>query len=108
MDSSCNPYLALGGILAAGVDGIERELMPPEPVEVAPGALSEEERGRRGIVPLPATLSDALDALERDTVLTSALGQIRSEAFLLAKRNEVAFFADHDKEFELAYHRARF
>jgi glutamine synthetase len=108
IDSSCNPYLALGGILAAGMDGIERELMPPEPLEIAPGALSEEERQRRGIRPFPATLSDALAALEQDGVLMDALGEVRSEAFLLAKRNEAAFFAEHDKEFELAYHRARF
>src|SRR5207302_11432478 len=33
-DASCNPYLALGGLLAAGLDGLERGLEPPEPVDV--------------------------------------------------------------------------
>lgn len=53
-DASCNPYLALGGLIAAGLDGIERGLELAEPVEVDPGALSEDERARRGIAALPA------------------------------------------------------
>ena len=43
-DATCNPYLALGGLIAAGLDGIERGLEPPEPVEVDPATLAEAER----------------------------------------------------------------
>ena len=45
-DATCNPYLALGGLIAAGLDGIERGLEPPEPVEVDPATLAEDERER--------------------------------------------------------------
>src|SRR5207253_741322 len=54
-DASCNPYLAIGGILAAGLDGLERRLELPEPVDVDPATIPEDERARRGIVRLPAT-----------------------------------------------------
>ncbi len=52
-DATCNPYLAVGGLIAAGLDGLERGLEPPEPVEVDPGTLPEDERERRGVRPLP-------------------------------------------------------
>src|SRR5207248_9216399 len=71
-DATCNPYLALGGLIAAGLDGIERGLEPPEPVQVDPATIAEDERARRGIVRLPATQADALDALAADDVLSSA------------------------------------
>src|SRR5205807_6938964 len=70
-DASCNPYLALGGLLAARLDGLERELEPPEPVDVDPATIAEDERSRRGIVRLPSTQAEALDALAADDVLTS-------------------------------------
>src|SRR5204863_7375685 len=73
-DASCNPYLAIGGLIAAGLDGLERELEPPEPVEVDPATIDEEERAARGIRRLPATQQEALDALASDQVLTTALG----------------------------------
>jgi glutamine synthetase len=43
-DTSCNPYLVVGGLIAAGLDGIERRLEPPEPVEVDPATIPEAER----------------------------------------------------------------
>src|SRR6185312_10373583 len=55
-DSSCNPYLALGGLLAAGLDGLERHLDPGSPTEVDPASLTEEQRRDQGIARLPASL----------------------------------------------------
>ena len=54
-DASCNPYLALGGLIAAGLDGLERGLELPEPVDVDPATLPADERARREIAALPAT-----------------------------------------------------
>src|SRR5436305_1277885 len=68
-DASCNPYLAIGGLIAAGLDGIDRGEEPPPPVEVDPATIPEEERGRRGILRLPATQEQARDALGRDRLL---------------------------------------
>ncbi len=93
-DHSANPYLALGALLAAGLDGIQRGLEPGAPLAVDPGALSEEERRRCGIERLPTTLSEALMALERDEVLTAALGPLLSASYLAVKRQEVAFCQD--------------
>jgi glutamine synthetase len=75
MDVTANPYLALGAVLAAGMDGIERGLDPGEPTTVDPATLSDEERTERNINPLPASLDESLDALEGDEVLIGALGE---------------------------------
>ena len=103
-DATCNPYLALGGLLAAGLDGIERGLEPPEPVSVDPATLSEDERARLGIVRLPATQEEALDALERDTVLTEALGPVLATSYLAVRRSEWAAYSLEDEAFEQRGH----
>ncbi|MBV0902932.1 gamma-glutamylputrescine synthetase [Haloarcula salina] len=86
-DNTANPYLGLLGLLAAGRDGIERDLEPPEPVAVDPGSLSEGQRADRGIDRLPRTLGEALDALEADTTLQEALGDDLFETYLGVKRS---------------------
>ena len=74
VDVTANPYLALAAVLVAGMDGMERNLDPGEPTTVDPATLSEEERAERNIRPLPASLDQALNALENDEVLIEALG----------------------------------
>ncbi len=104
-DASCNPYLALGGLIAAGLDGLERELEPPEPAEVDPATISEEERDRRGILRLPTTQAEALDALEHDAVLTDALGPVLARSYLAVRRSEWDAYSLQDAGFE---HRGHF
>ncbi|GLF98883.1 glutamine synthetase family protein [Streptomyces yaizuensis] len=82
-DGAANPYLVIGALLAAGLDGVDRGLTPPPPL--APG-----ERG--GGPPLPGTLRDALDALDGDPVLSTALGPRFTEVFTAMKRAELARF----------------
>ena len=103
-DSSSNPYLALGGMLAAGLDGIRRELMPGPPTLVDPGNYSDAERAALGIQPYPATMKEALDNLERDAVLTQALGPLLANAFLAVKRKEWETFSGQDVDFEIKHH----
>jgi glutamine synthetase len=74
VDVTANPYLALAAVLAAGMDGMERGLDPGGPTTVDPATFSEEERAERDIRPLPASLDQALNALENDEVLIEALG----------------------------------
>ena len=107
-DHSGNPYLAMGGLLAAGLDGIRRELDPGEPVDVDPGNLTEEERARRGIRPLPTSLGAALDALEADALLTRALGPVLAPAYLAVKRFEARHFAERSPEEEALQHFAKY
>ncbi len=73
-DPSCNPYLALAVMLASGLDGIERELDAGDPVNKNIFTMSEREKKRLKIKQLPASLSEALDNLEKDKVLKEALG----------------------------------
>ncbi len=87
-DASANPYLALGSVLAAGLDGIKRNLSPGEPLNVDPGTLSEEQRNQQHIEPLPASLGRALEHLESDTLLLDALGPELARAYLAVRRAE--------------------
>jgi glutamine synthetase len=103
-DASSNPYLAVGGLIAAGLDGLERRLEPPEPVEVDPATIDEGERHARGILPLPATQADALDALEADELLTGALGPVLSESYLAVRRSEWEAYSAGDEAFEQQGH----
>jgi len=93
-DSSANPYLALGAVIHAGLDGIRRKLDPGDAVNVDPAVLTEDERRARGARRLPDSLGAALDCLEADTVLMDSLGDLRRRAYLAVKRSEVAAFAE--------------
>ncbi len=87
-DPSTNPYLAFAVMLAAGIDGIERDLKAPAPVNRNIYRLSGEEQRDLGIDGLPANLEDALDALEADDVLRAALGDHIFDAYIAEKRGE--------------------
>jgi glutamine synthetase len=89
-DATANPYLALGALLAAGMDGLDRELPLPAETTVDPAELSEAERRAAGLLPLPASLGEALEALAADGVLGAALGPERARAYLAVKRAEWA------------------
>ena len=103
-DASCNPYLAVGGLIAAGLDGIERGLEPPAPVEVDPATLTEDERERSAIQPLPSSQREALDALEADALLTDALGPVLAQSYLAVRRSEWEAYSAEDESFEQQGH----
>lgn len=103
-DHSGNPYLALGALIAAGLDGIRNRIEPGDPVDVDPGNFSDEERERLNIQRLPVTLDEALDALEQDHVLLDALGPLLSTSYIAVKRAESAFFAEKTPEEEALQH----
>ena len=67
VDGSCNPYLALGGIVAAGLDGVERRIDPGQPLAVDPSDLSDDERAQRGIAPVPNSLRSAIGAFAQSS-----------------------------------------
>lgn len=105
-DSSSNPYIALGGLIAAGLSGIENNLKSKaeQLIEVDPSTLSPEELESRGIHRLPSTLGEAIEALENDPVLLEAMGAILSEAYLSIRRGDWQLFSDHDEAYELKHH----
>lgn len=87
-DPSCNPYLALGGLILAGLDGIRRGLEPPEPALKDPALMSPGERERCGIAPLPASLREALVNLQADPVLFPALGDLLGRCLVAVRTAE--------------------
>jgi glutamine synthetase len=103
-DASCNPYLALGGLIAAGLDGLERGLEPPDPVEVDPATLSDDERAARGINRMPASQGEALDALAADGLLVDALGPELADSYLAVRRSEWEAYSSGDEAFEQQGH----
>lgn len=91
-DGMCNPYLMLGGLIAAGMDGVARHTELPAPVQVSPASLSAEEREELGIAALPTSLAAACEALTQDEALMAALNKPLYEAYLALKREEVKTF----------------
>jgi glutamine synthetase len=96
-DASCNPYLAFGGLIAAGLDGLDRELRPPEPIEVDPATLADADREARGAHRYPTTLEEAIKALESDGVLMEALGDILARSYLAVHRSEWEAYSAMDE-----------
>lgn len=87
-DPACNPYLALAVTLKAGLDGIKKKTDPGDPVNLNIYHLTEKQKKDLDIKSLPSSLSEALDELEADTVIRSALGPHVYENFMTAKRIE--------------------
>ncbi len=98
VDASANPYLAIGALLAAGLDGIERGLHPGEPVDINPALFSDAERTLRGIRRYPQDLGAAIAALEGDEMLMGALGPMLAREVLAVRRSEFQTFKDMSAE----------
>lgn len=94
-DPSCNPYLAFAVMLRAGLRGIEEDLDPGPPVNKNLYQMSYRERRHLRIDELPTTLSEALDALEKDDLVRDTLGDHIFEHFLDAKRREWHEYSTH-------------
>jgi len=91
-DPSCNPYLALGGLILAGLDGIRRGIEPPEPAMKDPSRMTPEEQRRSGIRPLPSSLREALANLQADPVLFPALGDLLGRGLVAVRTAELEAF----------------
>jgi len=100
-DPSANPYLALAVQLAAGLDGIERALTPPEPVNKNIFELTYREKRHHRIGDLPRDLHEALDELEKDRVILDALGEHIAGRFIEAKRAEWQEYISQVSEWEI-------
>ncbi|HEX6965541.1 MAG TPA: glutamine synthetase family protein [Gemmatimonadaceae bacterium] len=107
-DPAANPYLALAVMLAAGLDGIETKADSREPVNVNIWELSHREKRRLRIDDLPHNLSDACDQLEKDKVITEALGEHVTTNFLEAKRQEWRDYITQVSQWELDNYLAKY
>jgi glutamine synthetase len=93
-DLAANPYLAIGSVLAAGLDGIGASATLPAEIEGDPAGLPEAELTERGISRLPQSLGESVSALENSATLRHAMGDPLFEAYLAVKRAEIKLFAD--------------
>jgi len=87
-DAACNPYLVFSVLLAAGLDGLRRHLEPPEPVQENVFAMTDAERGKRGIAQLPSDLHEAIHLARGSALVRQALGGHVFDSFLENKRIE--------------------
>lgn len=101
-DASANPYLALGGLLWAGLDGIRQRTPLAQPVSIDPGLMSDEERHQKCIHELAGELEIALQNLESDSLLMQALGPELARAYLCVKREELRGIGELSPDQEVA------
>jgi glutamine synthetase len=88
-DATACPYLALGALIWAGLDGVRRELPLPEFSETSFWELSDEQRRAFGFSPLPRSLPEALDLLEVSAAARDWFGDELFDAYLMFKRSEL-------------------
>jgi glutamine synthetase len=100
-DPACNPYLAFSVMLAAGLEGIEKGYEVPDPIEENVYEMTDEERKKRGIETLPASLLEAIMLTEKSEVVRKALGDHVFEAFITNKKIEWNQYRTQVTDYEL-------
>lgn len=101
-DPACNPYLAFAVMLAAGLDGIEKEIPLPPPVEENVFEMAAADRAARGIETLPSSLGNAIEVAEGSTFLRGVLGDHVFDSLIANKKFEWERYRRHVTDFELA------
>jgi glutamine synthetase len=100
-DPACNPYLAFAVMLAAGLQGVEEKYPLPEPVETDIYHMSEAQRQELGIKSLPGSLAEAIEEVEKSTVVKEALGEHIFNKFLENKKIEWDRYRMHVTDYEI-------
>jgi glutamine synthetase len=100
-DPACNPYLAFSVMLAAGLEGIEKEYEMPDPIEENVYEMTEEERERRGIGTLPASLWEATQLAGKSELVRKTLGDHVFDAFIKNKKIEWDNYRTQVTDYEL-------
>ena len=100
-DPACNPFLAFSVLLAAGLEGIEKEYPVPEPVEQNVYQMSLEERQRRGIGTLPGSLWEAVQLTEKSELVRHTLGDHVFRSFIQNKKIEWENYHSRVSDYEI-------
>ncbi len=101
-DPACNPYLAFSVMLAAGLEGIEREYELPDPAMFGVFEMSEAERSAHGIESLPSNLLEALRLTERSELVRRALGDSVFRSFVENKKIDWERYRSQVTDYEIA------
>jgi glutamine synthetase len=107
-DGSANPYLVVGCLIAAGLDGIERGLRLPPEVHGDPAFKQDDELAELGVTRLPQDLEEALIYVDRTDFLREAMGKALFDAFIATRRGEIELFSDSSPEEIVAATRWRY
>lgn len=107
-DPAANPYLALAVILRAGLDGIRRQMVPPESVDCNIFHLSGQERRERKIEELPGTLIEAVACMEKDAFMRETLGEHIFEKYIELKKEEWNRYRSQITDWEINEYLNRF
>ncbi len=99
-DPCCNPYLELAVCLAAGLDGIERKLTPPDEITENIYEMDAKARARKRIASLPASLEEALKAMKRDQLVMDTLGEHVTGQYIAGKEAEWAEYCTRVSSWE--------
>ncbi len=100
-DPSCNPYLELACCLAAGLDGIEKGLVPPAEITENIFAMDRKTRHAHGIHSLPGNLHEAIEELEKDELICQTLGEHVVEQYTQGKRKEWDAYRTYVSDWEI-------
>ncbi len=100
-DPACNPYLTLAVCLAAGLDGIEKEMVPPAEITENIFAMSEESRAEKGIASLPGSLLEAVECMKDDALICETLGEHVVEQYCKGKMREWDEYRTHVSAWEV-------
>lgn len=100
-DPACNPYLAFSAMLAAGLEGVDKEYEPPPPVEENVYEMSEKARARRGIGTLPGSLDEAIGLAEKSKLLKKCLGDHVFDSLIKNKKIEWDRYRAQVTDYEL-------
>jgi glutamine synthetase len=98
LDASANPYLLVGSVVALALSAVDEGRRLPDEVTGDPAGWAPEELARRAVNRLPQSLPEALEHLQRATVLRAAMGEALFDAFVAVRRAEVALFAGRSAE----------
>jgi len=97
-DATASPYLVLGALVLAGLQGIKEKLPLPKPIELDPADLTDQQRSEYGIKPLPSSLAEALDLMDADPVVKSWMSPTMYKSYVSVKRTEIEITKDLSDE----------
>jgi glutamine synthetase len=108
VDPTMNPYLAAAMMLGAGLDGIEHDLDPGDPINLNMYNLNDTELAQKQVRTLPRTLDDAIKAFAADDLSRTVMGEDLYQAFVSLKQQEWWDFHTHVSEWEIQRYLTKF
>ncbi len=104
-DGTANPYIALGALIRAGLEGVRAGLPLPPALDRDPADLTGAERERLGIRPLPGSLAEAIALMEADATVAGFLPPVMRQSWIAVKRKEIGMMEGLDDDTVCARYR---